>query len=84
MPDIHHIAQLRRRTDRKGRLLMKHKVKVRVPVEKRGLFGTKKTVMETRTIEVDHKTYKKMMKERKNRPYSLEEMMFYDWIFEDW
>ena len=26
----------------------------------------------------------KMMKERKNRPYSLEEMMFYDWIFEDW
>ena len=43
-------------------------------MEKRGLFGTKKTVMETRTIEVDHKTYKKMMKERKNRPYSLEEM----------
>ena len=63
---------------------MKHKVKVRVPVEKRGLFGTKKTVMETRTIEVDHKTCKKMIKERKNRPYSLEEMMFYDWIFEDW
>ena len=47
-------------------------------------IGTKKTVMETRTIEVDHKTCKKMMKERKNRPYSLEEMMFYDWIFEDW
>jgi hypothetical protein len=72
-----------RRVER-GRLLMKHKVKVKVPVEKRGLFGIKKTVMETRTIEVDHKTYKKMMKERKNRPYSLEEMMFYDWIFEDW
>ena len=63
---------------------MKHIVKVKVPVEKRGLFGIKKTVMETRTIEVDHKTYKMMMKERKNRSYSLEEMMFYDWIFEDW
>jgi hypothetical protein len=34
---------------------------VKVPVEKRGLFGMKKTVMETRTIEVDHKTYKKMV-----------------------
>ena len=42
---------------------MKHKVKVQVPVEKRGLFGIKKTVMETRTIEVDGKTYKKMKKE---------------------
>ena len=30
MPDIHHIAQLRRRTDRKGRLLMKNTVKVRI------------------------------------------------------
>jgi len=45
---------------------MKHKVKVQVPVEKRGLFGIKKTVMETRTIEVDGKTYKKMQQEKKN------------------
>ena len=29
---------------------MKHKVKVKVSTEKRGLFGIKKTVMETRTI----------------------------------
>ena len=36
---------------------MKHKVKVQVPVAKRGLFGIKKTIMETRTIEVDSKTY---------------------------
>ena len=43
---------------------MKHKVKVQVPVEKRGLFGIKKTVMETRTIEVDGKTYKKMQQEK--------------------
>lgn len=53
------------------------------PVEKRGLFGIKKTVMETRTIEVDGKTYKKMKKEWENRPYSIEEMMFYDDLFGD-
>ncbi len=63
--------------------MMKHKVKVQVPVEKRGLFGIKKTVMETRTIEVDGKTYKKMKKEWENRPYSIEEMMFYDDLFGD-
>lgn len=63
---------------------MKHKVKVQVPVEKRGLLGFKKTVMETRTIEVDDKTYKKMKKEQKNHPYTVEEMMFYDEILDDW
>lgn len=61
---------------------MKHKVKVQVPVEKRGLFGIKKTVMETRTIEVDGKTYKKMKKEWENRPYGIEEMMLYDDLFD--
>lgn len=50
---------------------MKHKVKVQVPVEKRGLLGFKKTVMETHTIEVDDKTYKKLKKEQKNRPYTV-------------
>jgi hypothetical protein len=64
-------------------VLMKHKVKVQVPVEKRGLFR-KKTVMETRTIEVDSKTYKKMKQDAKNRPYSIEEMMLYDEIFDEW
>ena len=64
---------------------MKHKVKVKVPAEERGLLGFKKTVMETRTIEVDGKTYKKMKNEQKNRPYSIEEMMLYDDLFdEDW
>lgn len=62
---------------------MKHKVKVKVPVEKRGLFGIKKTVMETHTIDVDGKTYKKMKKEWENRPHSIEEMMFYDDLFGD-
>jgi hypothetical protein len=62
---------------------MKHRVKVQVPVEKRGLFGIKRTVMETRTIEVDSETYKKMKREWDNRPYSIEEMMIYDEIFGD-
>ena len=62
---------------------MKHKVTVQVPVEKRGLFGIKKTVMETRTIEVDGKTYKKMKKEWEYRPYSIEEMMLYDEVFDE-
>lgn len=61
---------------------MKHKVQIQVPVEKRGLFGIKKAVMKTRTIEVDSKTYKKMKKDWGNRPYSIEEMMFYDDLFD--
>ena len=61
---------------------MKHKIKVTVPVEKRGCLGIKKTVIETRTIEVDGKTYKKLKKEWENRPYSIEEMMFYDDLFD--
>ena len=64
---------------------MKHKVKIKVPVEKRGLRGFKKTVMETRTIEVDGKSYRKIKNEQRNRPYSIEEMMLYDVLFdEDW
>ena len=62
---------------------MKHRIKVQVPVEKRGFLGIKKTVMETRTIEVDGKTYKKMQRDYNNRPYSIEEMMLYDDLFDD-
>ena len=62
---------------------MKHKVKIQVPVEKRGLFGNRKTVLETRIIEVDGETYKEMKKEWKNRPYSIEEMMLYDELFDE-
>ncbi len=62
---------------------MKHKVKVQVPVEKRGLLGFKKTVMETRTVEVDGKTYKKLQKEWNKRSYSVEEMILYDEIFDE-
>ena len=63
---------------------MKHKVKVRVPVEKRGLFGSKKNVYEVRIIEVDDKTYRDMQKQKKNRPFSIEEMMLYDEVFDEW
>ena len=62
---------------------MKHKVKIQVPVEKRGLFGIRKTVLETRIIEVDGETYQEMKKEWKNRPYSIEEMMLYDELFDE-
>ena len=49
---------------------------------KRGFLDIKKTVMETRTIEVDGETYKKLKKEWENRPYSIEEMMIYDDLFD--
>lgn len=62
---------------------MKHRIKVQVPVEKRGFLGIKKTVMETRTIEVDGRTYKKMQRDYNNRPYSIEEMMLCDDLFDD-
>ena len=62
---------------------MKHKVKVLVPVEKKGLFGLKKTVMEQRTIEVDGKTYREMQKKKRNRPYTIGEMMLYDDIVDE-
>lgn len=58
------------------------KIKVKVETEKKGLFGKKK-VTEYKTIEVDDKTYKRLMKQYNSRPYSLEEMMFYDEIFDD-
>ena len=44
-------------------MFMKHKIKVKVPVEKHGFLGIKKTVVETCIIEVDGKTYKKLKKE---------------------
>ena len=58
---------------------MKHKIQVIVKTEKKGLFG-KKVVKEKRTIEVDDKTYRKM---KKDRLYSLDEMIFYDEIFDE-
>ena len=62
---------------------MKHKIKVQMPVEKRGLLGFKKTIMETRTFEVDGKTYRKIKDQQKKKQYSIEEIMFYDDIIFD-
>lgn len=62
---------------------MKYKVKVKVPVEKKGLFG-KQTIMEERIIEIDDETYRKLMKEQRNRSYSMEELMLYDEIIDEW
>ena len=57
---------------------MKHRVRVQVPVIKRGLFGRKKVVYEERTIIVDGRTYRRMMKEQAN----LETDDFLDFIDE--
>ena len=67
---------------------MKHKVRVRVPVVKRGLFGRKKVVYEERTIVVDGRTYRRMMNEQRNRETDdfldfVDEMETLDAIFDD-
>lgn len=58
---------------------MKHKVKIPVVEENRTIFGKKKVTRYV-TAYVDGKTYRKL---QRNKPYSIEEMMFYDWIFGD-
>lgn len=61
---------------------MKHKVKMLVETQKKGLLG-RKTVREYKTVKVDGKTYKQMKKQMRNRPFSLGEMLLYDTIFDD-
>ena len=58
------------------------KIKVMVETEKPGLFGKKK-VKEYRTVKVDDKTYRRLMKEQAMRPFSFDEMMLYDEILDD-
>ena len=62
---------------------MKHKIKIKVPVEKTGLFGIRKTVYETRIIEVDGKTYKRLKKEQANRELDEMWMLLYEDLFGD-
>ena len=71
---------------------MKHKVRVQVETEKKGLFGTRK-VKEFKTIEVDDKTWRKMKKEKQDAfwkgdftgPVTTEELLYYDEVLgEDW
>jgi len=61
---------------------MKHKVKMRVETEKQGLFGKRK-VLQEQIVEVDSSTYKKMKRKQKQRPLSVDELLFYDEILDD-
>lgn len=61
---------------------MKHKVKMLVETQKKGLLGHK-TKREYKTVKVDGKTYRKMKKQMRKKPFSLGEMMLYDTIFDD-
>lgn len=66
---------------------MKHKVTVRVPVEKRGLFGRKKIVYEERTVVVDGRTYRKMKQAKDDAEFEefldfMEEMDLIDEMFD--
>ena len=62
---------------------MNHKVKVAIETEKRGFFGKKK-ILEERWIEVDEKTYQKMLRdgEIKDEGLSVEDMVIMDWFLD--
>ena len=67
---------------------MKHNITVRVPVEKRGLFGRKKIVYEERTIVVDSRTYRKMKQAKDDAELEefldfMEEMDLIEEMFDD-
>jgi len=64
--------------------LKKYRIRIKVPVEKRTLFG-RETVYEERTVEVDRETYLKWKddREEEDEGFSLEEMIFYDDILDD-
>jgi hypothetical protein len=66
---------------------MKHKIQIEVERNKKGFLGITRKVKEKKTVVVDDKTYRKLKAQEKrngkNRPYSLEEMMFYDDMFGD-
>lgn len=67
---------------------MKHKITYEVETKKKGFLGITRTVKEKRTVEVDGKTYRKIknqvkqeIRAERNKPYSIEEMLFYDDLF---
>ena len=64
---------------------MKHRVRVQVPVERRGLFGRRKIVYEERTIVVNGRTYRCMQRAQKDKGFDdfLDEMEIMDAIFDD-
>ena len=62
---------------------MKHKIVSYVETTKRGFLGFPKKVWEKRVVYVDGKTYRKLKRNFNNRPYSIEEMILYDMIFDE-
>ena len=57
-----------------------------VPVQEKTLFGTK-NVWKKRAVYVDRETYDRILEEERKRDkeegFSLEEMIFYDEMFDD-
>jgi len=62
-----------------GLPVLRYAIKCDVTVKKKGLFGIPYKTKERRVAWVDWKTYSKI----KYRPYTIEEMMFYDSLFGD-
>ena len=70
--------------------MRKYYIKTQVPEEKRTLFG-KKTVYREKIVQVDKATWEQYRalrqeaprKEEKEDGFTLEEMIFYDEIFDD-
>ena len=58
------------------------KVRVKVETEKQGLFGKKK-VTEYRTIKVDDRTYRRLLKKQEEDPLSFDELILDDDILDD-
>lgn len=65
--------------DRDGHLKRKYKYTYKATVWNRGLLGIPHRKTEYKTIWLDWKDYKKL----RYRPYTIEEMMFYDELFGD-
>ena len=64
---------------------MKRKIKAVVEVEKTGLFGRKKKILDKRDIWVDSKTYRQIRKKEKKKQPTFEEMMFFeDEYYDEW
>ena len=64
---------------------MKYRITIRVPVNKRGLFGRKKIVYEERTVTVDKATYRRMQRAQRDAELDdfLDEMEIMDAVFDD-
>ena len=62
---------------------MRHKVTMLIEREKRDIFGRTRIVTEKRNVYVDGKTYRQIRAQQQDDAISLEELLFYDMIFDD-